>query len=212
MATKCACTGIDVLIRDVRVVVPGVTDAVVAMELYNTLKEFCQRSMVVRAETQDVLMAGQQDFVLADVEGWEVIYVVSLRHEEGWLRPRPQLRQMRSLAAQSGYWCDPPNHVHFSAPFDKETAIDGIVALGPGPSCAQNCQMVPKIIWDRHYEAIRAGTMGRLYIQPSKPYSNLGTGRMMLQRAHALTGEARVTADKESTVADPPWAFPRWAP
>lgn len=212
MATKCACAGTERLFRDVRAIVPGVTDDVANMELYNTLHEFCRRSLAVRADTEDVLPAGTADFVLADTEdGWKVIYVVSLRNEQGPLRPRPALRQTRPLPAYMGYWCEPPNHVHFGAPSVNQMQVNGIVALGPGPSCAQKCQSVPQTIWDDHYEAIRAGTLGRLYMQPAKPYSNLANGRLLMTRAHALTGEARVQADKASTMADPPWAYPRFA-
>lgn len=214
MATKCTCVSADRLFRDIRAIVPSVTDEMVSIELSAALDEFCRRSLSVRGTTLDVLAAGVSDIRLADTgDGLEVIRIFGFKHPNGWIRPRPALRAMpsRGMTGLQYFWCEEANHAFFDGAAPADVELEGIVALAPGLACAGNCSRIPEQVYKENYEALRAGTLGRLYIQPGKAYTNLVSGRAMLARANARAMEARTTADQENTLADAPWRFPGFA-
>lgn len=214
MATSCACVSADRLFRDIRAIVPAVTDDVVAMELFTTLDEFCRRSLSVRGTSKDILAAGTSDLRIADTgDGLEVIQIFAFRTPAGLIRPRPALNyQPRTMMAGAQYfWCEEPNHAFFDGVAQFDTELEGIVALAPSSACDSSCTRVPQQVYKENYEALRAGTLGRLFIQPGKVYTNLLQGRAMMTRANHRTMEARVKADQENTMGDAPWRFPSFA-
>jgi|SRR5262245_9394375 len=216
MATKCQCQTTDIFVRDVRVIVPSVTDDMVRLELFNCVRDFCLQSLAVRADTLDTIAAGSDGVVLADTDdGMEVVKVISLSTTNGRLRPIPALRLSQSPAPSApvnglaGYWCDAPNSVRVWAPPVIDVDIAGVVAVAPKVNCAENFMKVPEVLYQQHYEAIRCGTLGRLYMQLGKPYSNMPQARLMMGRANARSIQARITADQSDTMGEPPWTFPR---
>lgn len=209
MATDCPAIDAALVARDILLLLPGATQALLEIELQNAVRDFCEQSLAIRADSSDILPAGTNEITLADTtDGMQVIKVLYLRGPSGPLYPSPASRQyaVNSSGAAFRFYCPERNKLVFDSLVTEATPLDAVVALKPGLSCTK----LPVAAYDQHYEAIKAGAMGRMHGHIGKAYSNLVMSSRLLARAKSLAVQARFQADQENTMGDPGWRFPKY--
>lgn len=200
----------DRLVREVTGTLPSVLQNVVQSQLADVVRDFCRKSWSIKADIMVTLPAGVSGMTLPDINGFKVIKVLSGRTSEGAaLREDPTLRHMAVATNVSPrrYYCPDENQMTFDGAPTADTGLVLVVAVCPRDGTVT----VPDSLYEQRYEALLAGVLGRLYMQPSKPYSNVAMGRLHWGRYNAELQSAKIQAMQELTKGDAPWQYPRWA-
>lgn len=200
----------DRLLRDIATIVNGVMPEVIRNELNATVRDFCRRSNSLKDDVLDTLPAGSNELMIADVNGLKAIKVLAARTGDGAIIYEDPLLRQRAptgIVTPRRYYCPAENKMVFEGAPQADLPLTLMVAFCPRADSAS----VPEDLYEQRYEGLKAGTLGRLYMQPNKPYSNLALGRLNMGSFVAAVSIARVEALQELTKADPPAPYPRWA-
>lgn len=196
------------LIRQLQATLPGVTADIIRMELFDAVRDFCRRSLAIRAEALETLPAGASELVIANGEGLEVIKVLKVVTSEGKEIPPSSSRPfVVDMGGPRRFYCpgEEENVVTFDGTSQEDLQLIMTCAVQP----MAGVELIPASLWNKHYEAVRQGTIGRLYDQPGKSYSSQQKAAMALRRAFNMANDARVVAERANTMTDNVWRYPR---
>jgi len=65
--------------------------------------------------------------------------------------------------------------------------------------------------WFMWFDTVVAGTLSKLYLQPGKPYSDAGMGRIQAQLFSTGIAQARAHVQSMFVTEGTPWTFPYFA-
>ena len=94
-----ACNEMDYLMANLRVRLPGSTDAAIELELFNTINEFFRRTMAWRHESVMPLSRNVVEYPLFAPSGTALVRVIDVRHKS---RPLAAIGAGGSAASQRG--------------------------------------------------------------------------------------------------------------
>lgn len=189
-ATQLAAGGLERIYDAVQTVVPGVTFAVVQMAVWDTIDEFCTRSTYLRETLSWTLPPNERSVDLNPISA--VLTAVWVLDVTG-LNP---------------YRVDPPAILHDGGDATQGRSGYAWVACKP----TRLTTNLPAVLVDNWYETLKDGTLGRLYMQPAKPYSSKELALFHGTRFRDGLRLARDAARKFNAGPNPgTWQFPYFA-
>lgn len=187
--TQVATGGLDRLYDAIESSLPGVQHPVVQSAVWDTIDEFCTRSLVWRETMSWVLPAGMREVDLNPVSATAVVvWVIGVQ----------------GISAAS---VSPPAILIDSG--DVSQARSGTARVACKPTRLSD--QLPSFLVNNWYEALRDGTLARLYEQPAKPYSNMDLARFHGTRFRSGIRLARDAANRYFTNGTSGWRFPYFA-
>lgn len=193
------------LYADVKIDIPGVTDAVFKQVLFRTWKDFCDKSNIWVEE------------VPVEVNPDELSYPFPVNNKG--TPNRLQLVYDPLAANPDRKWVQ--NNISMTVP--------GIITLWYKPSSVATWNVVvsktpieptdddnypdliPEDRWiiDKYRDALYFGVLGRLQMSPNKPYSNAKNAGYNLQNYRVELGKARTDAIKANVLGGQRWMYPQ---
>jgi hypothetical protein len=188
----------DRLMNDLRVRLPGATDAMIQREIWSLLNDFCREGLAWRENVEITLSGGVSTYAIAPA-GTEVVLIYGVSH------PTMDL---------SGAVYSFGNLLLTNEPSGSDLLSSAFVdaALTPALTAGSDVEgLIPGDMWSEHHEAILNGVLGRMLAQPAKPYSNPALAAFYVK---SYTIERAVVRRKVRTggvMAPQTWRYPRWA-
>ena len=200
---------LDTWVKEIHAKVPGAIEGYIYDQLKLTVKDFFQRTKAWRAYLGPfTAVAGDGTLCLNPVDAYSnVIQVLSVNVNLGRLH-QIDLRDLGRVIASGGtatpnrFYLEPYHTIKlWPTPVADITDIYVTAALTPR---LRTDNRIPEWIVDQHYEAIKAGTLQRLYQEPDKLYSNSG------QRYRSEMVRSRSVAAQGYGESAQPWSYPSW--
>jgi hypothetical protein len=204
-------TAIDVWLKDLLPRTPGASRAVVTREFRLAAREFFAQSRTWRETLTPVdVVADQTEYtpVPSDPVNSEVLAVYGVDFNNYPLSAIAGL-PAGATAGQSPYgWFSPEPGVVSLYPTPSEDLVGGLrfrIALSPKITATE----LPDWVFQRYYDALLDGTLGRLFAHPAKAYSNLTGADYHLRRFRTWIQQASGDAKQGHNNAQN-WSFPRF--
>lgn len=192
------------LFADVKIDIPGVTDAVYKQVLFRTFKDFCDKTNIWQEEVEFVAKPDGHLYPAPVTKGFPnrlmLVYDPAMQHpDKKWV--------------QGGITMPQPGWISLSYPPSSDVTWKAVYAKTPtDPTDAdKHPDMEPWDYWivDKYRECLYFGTLGRLQASPSKPYSNTGLAKYNLQNYRSELGKARTDVLKANMYGGQRWMFPQ---
>jgi hypothetical protein len=182
------------VIGQAAVSVAGASDALLRVQLYDTLEEFFDGSGCWTESINFTVIPETQDYKLYPVDGGRILrldYVIDQNNV-------PQQALMPDIGT-----------VHFSYPYTDtqpmlatviKTVTDPLLCFPPN---------IPDWVLPAHGLKILHGLIGYMMLQPGQSYSNPSLGNFHLAKFNDGISGAMVASSKANTVGAQSWAFPQ---
>jgi len=237
-----ACVPTDRLMQTLRVHVPGATDALIELELFNVMDEFFRRTSAWRSRQEIELHEEEYEYAFALPANAVVVRLMGILHQQV---PVPALVTTGAIEGAVGklipdrrfadgdallnpdqsdlegglfsYAIYRPNYITLTRLPDGEARkypLEVILALSVGRGCLE-CSCgdwdIEDWMWDMFFQDWLDGTLSRLYMMPSKPWTS-----PTLSVHHGKRFRNQMAFRKQESLrgynfAQPIWRFPRWA-
>lgn len=179
------------LYDNVQVQLPGVTADNVQMQSWNTVYEFYLSSTYRR---EHVYWRMDPGVVTLSFDPWDA----------NW-----RVFRFLGFRGLSRVKFEPPGRIRdLSWPL-PDTTRDGEVLLALRPESINT--PLGDDFWAMWFDAIVAGALGRLYLQPGKPYSDAGMGRIQSAIYSKGVQQARAHVQSGFVTDGIPWCYPYFA-
>jgi hypothetical protein len=203
----------DRLYADVKVSLPGVTDAVYAQELFRCAKDFFDQTNIWQeivpitglpnTITYPFTVAGK-----GTPNRLLIIYDPALSanpNDRRWIQNSVSMQAPGEIVV--GY--APSAQVQWEAVIAKNI-VDPTTA-DHQPEIDDGTGAMPDATWivDKYRDAFYYGTLARLQRQPTKPYSNPALARDNMQQYITQRGKARTDTLKKNSFGAQAWIFPQ---
>lgn len=200
----------DRLYADVKIALPGVTDAVYAQELFRTFKDFCDQTNIWQ-ETVPITGLPNVTSYPFTVAGKGAPNRLMIMYDPN-LSNGPLDRRW----VQHGVAMPVPGTIVVNYAPSEQVAWEAIVAKTPIDPLNTDHQpdVEPEDWWivDDCRDALYYGVLARLQIQPLKPYSNPQLSKYNMGNYITQRGMARTMVIKKHTYGAQAWSFPQgWA-
>jgi hypothetical protein len=207
---------LDTWAKEVHAKVPGVVEEYIYDQLKLVIKDFFQRTKAWRTFLGPLTaLANDGKICLNPVDAYSnVIQVLEVTRN---LSAMSQLdfRTLPRLVANENdnrnparFYLEPYHTINiWPVPLVDIDEIYVTVALTPRLRADNR---IAEWIVDQCYEAIKAGTLQRLYEEPDKLYSNVAKAEYWGSRYRSELARSRSVAAQGYGETAQPWGFPRW--
>lgn len=177
-------------------------------EIRSSVIEFCQRTRSWRDYQTIFLSPGQHEYRLRFLMEGRVDQVLSCdlrKGTEGRAIKKVEVTD-RFKSGRPAYFSESPGYVRFS-PVPDEDGYEARLHVIYVP--AVGSRTYPDFIYDEWREAVTAGAVSRLLLQPDRPWSNPDRGLYLEREFHLAVRDARQKAQSGNWV---PQSIPlrRW--
>jgi hypothetical protein len=196
----------DRLYADIKIVLPGPTDAVIQQEVFRTVKDFMDQTNIW---LEDVPITGMPDIVSYPfaLEGFGTPNRLMIVFDPALSPPNDQ------RWIQGGVSMRVPGIIEIMyAPSEQKAWMATIAKNVIDPTDANNYPEIDTEDWwiiDKYRDAFYYGTLARLQAQPTKPYTNPQAAGANYQQYVTQRGKARTDAVKANTYGGQRWMFPQ---
>lgn len=187
------------ILSDVRARCPGAQMTNVQAELFAYIRWFCSWTNVWTENIDVSIIPTETTYSIAPADGGRIIRLLRLYNSTD-PRQHPVGPVMMSI---------PGTLVLEFAPTLPATWVARVAKTVVDPTDADDTPVIPAWITGQYAEAFTNGTLGRLMIQPAKPYSNVQLGGYHTKLARAEACDARVEALKANLYGGQVWRFPQ---
>ena len=108
-------------------------------------------------------------------------------------------------------WVDGSNDQVVVTPVPTESSVGDKLYLRASIKPKKNCSQVPDRVFEMFFDEILDGIKGRLYLMPSKPWTDRQLGTMHTKKFRSGIARARTAARTGYSSADTSWMYPGWA-
>jgi len=207
---------LDVWVKEIHAKVPGAIEEYIYDQLKLVLKDFFQRTKSWRTFIGPLSASANDGTIcLNPVDAYSnAIQVLSVTRNSSTMSQIDMRALPRSLANEndnrnpSRFYLEPYHtiHIHPTPTVDIE---DIYVTVALTPRLRADNRITQWVI-DQHYEAIKAGTLHRLYEEPDKLYSNATKAEYWGQKYRSEMARSRSVAEQGYGESAQPWGFPQW--
>jgi hypothetical protein len=179
------------LFDNVQAMVPGVTSDMVLMQSWNTIQDFYQRSTIRREHIYWQMNPG-------------VLTLNFDPFDQNW-----RVCKFLQFKGLSNVKFEPPGRIRDLASPVPTNVRNGEILLALKPANVNVA--LPYDIWTDHFEALLAGVMYRLLMQPQKPYSDVQGARLHFSMYARGIAQARARVQSGNVTDGVLWRFPYFA-
>jgi hypothetical protein len=194
----------DRLYSDIKISIPGAIDAVIQQEMYRTFEDFLIETNIWTEE------------IPFNVEPNKYTYVVTPSGNSGIVRLLmvfdPAQAWPEKRWTQQGIAFQPPNKINLMYSPSTETIWTAAVSKKiVDPQIVHLPVIDDDYTWiiDRYRDAFVHGTLGKLFMQPAKPYSNPQLAGFHRQNYIAKRGRARADVLHANVYGGQRWMYPQ---
>lgn len=186
--------------QNVRLYAPGALDAVIQLEFYNTAKEFFNDTNVWQNTVDVAITPPTTSYTVTPTDTpSEVIRLLEVKNDNNLDVVGLIMRTPGTLEF------DPAT----TLPSEATTYSVTIALTCIDPTDSNNYPTFPTWILDKYDQYLMAGTIGRLLMQPAKPYSNTQLGLFHLRKFREGVGFARSEAAHGNVYRGQSWRYPQ---
>lgn len=194
------------LYSDVKIDVPGVTDAVFKQKLFQCVKDFLEQTNIW---IEQVPITGEPNVheYPVTLEGKGTPYRLMMLYNPD-ISPPNYPRWI-----QGGVGMSPPGVI--SVPYAPSTEVQWVAIIAKSIVDPSDAEGYPELdddyawIIDRYRMAFYYGTLARIEAQPAKPYSNPNLAATHNRLYITERGKARTDVLKHHTYGAQAWVFPQ---
>jgi hypothetical protein len=183
------------LINQVTVELPGSSDQGIRQALFNVFHEFFTDTNVWMEDISLSVDPDTTEYDLFSPEPGEIVRVM-------WVMDSGGGQQLASLSADSVLTIA-------NAPNSADTWVVTVSKTVGSPIDREGSPEVPEWVIARWLPALKAGLMGNMMLQPSKPYSNMQLAQYHLRLFGNGKIEARTTVQHSNMFGVNSWAYPQ---
>ena len=205
-----ASTSIKRIIDQARLQLPGVLDGTLRLELFNVLKEFCERTNLWQEDIEVPVQPRVPEYTLPSLEGAQIVRLMWLEGQRS--RPNASSPDQRG-PRRNGFILRPGSMdtvlVIPHPPSMDEAWHAHITLTVADPTNDEGIPAVPDWIAERYHDYLASGLLSRVSAHGNKPYSNAKLAT--LHAARFSTGVTNGISDaRRMNVFDGQrWAFPQ---
>lgn len=194
-----SCTHQDRLLQTLRTQIPGVTDDMLSIQLFNVIDEFFRRTNAWRHTDEMPLEEDVSEYVFPVPSGATIVRAIAMSHN----------------GQPIGYQMTPPDIVWLFRQPDLpmlDYPLLATMALSVHKDCLEQdcCDWgVPEWCWDSYFQAWLDGMLGRFYAMPAKPWANPQQAIYHHKRFRNEMAGHKQEAAKGFVYGVPGWVFPR---
>lgn len=191
-----ASTDINRLIDNLRVQLPGATDAAIKFEIFNALNDFFQGSNIWREDIEVPVTSGVTSYDLLPSGPAKVVQLMSVRDANNL-----------AVGAQLDLLSDAL--VLFETPSANTTFTAQVALTVNDPIDREGYPVFPMWVLNLYMNGIVSGVLARMMSQPAKPYSNTQLAIYHNRNFNIAIANARVEANRGFTYGSQKWRFPQ---
>lgn len=209
---------LDTWVKEIFAKVPGAVEGYIYDQLKLVVKDFFQRTKAWQTYTGPwTALADDGTITLNPIDSTSaVIQVLTVVRNGSPLTPvSPRsvpfliVNDTSSSKSPSRYYTEPYDVIKlFPVPSEDVEDIYVGVALTPRLHCDNH---IEQWVIDQCYEAVLAGTLQRLYQEPSKVYSNAASAEYWGKRYRSELARSRSVASQNYAQTANPWSYPTWS-
>ena len=192
------------LFNNARTRLPGATDGVLQLELFNTMDEFFKKSNVWN-EDIDTPIGGKDP---ANTIYYVTPSTASLIDKLLWVYEVPTSTSIGRGAGIGASMSTPGELVLQTQPSSAKTYRVTVALTVQDPTSRAGIVQFPAWVLAKYREAILNGLLGKMMSQPGKPYSNTQLSVFYMRKFISMTASARVEWTRNNTYRTQAWAFP----
>ena len=205
---------LDTWVKEIFAKVPGAVEGYIYDQVKLTINDFFRRSLTWRDTAGPFnILADDGTYCLNPFTGYSnVIQVLNLYRNGIGYTPVPITKIRESWGSGS---TNPRSY--FVTPFDTIVltptntadveALYADVALAPR---ILSDNRIEEWVVDQCYEAVKAGTLARLYEEPGKVYTNTTAAELWGKRYRSEVARSRSAGMANYKSGTTSWTFPRW--
>lgn len=207
---------LDEWVKEIYAKVPGAIEGYIYDQVKLVIKDFFQRTKAWRSFLGPyTIPANDGTLCLNPVDAYSNAIMVLEVIRDGFPMTQTDKRALpRFFSTEtnsrnpSRYYLDPYHTIKlWPVPVVDVEEIYATVALTPRLRADNR---IPQEIIDQHYEAIKAGTLQRLYEEPGKIYTNTTSADYWGRKYRSELVRSRSVGNQEYGESPQPWAFPKW--
>ena len=202
----------DDLVSDVMTRVTGAPLTTATLLVTNALREFYVHSASYIRDSQPIsILETKVDYVIPQQPGGDVLYIYGGKVGDGnYIRIGLAASRMAGTTSTSisRFWSPTPGSIRVEPVPSNDFDDPLVLSLALRPTSLAD---VSDEVFPYHYDVVIDGAIGRAYMMPDKPWTNVKTATYHLQRFRNGMASARDVARRKYTSADTPVTFPPWA-
>ena len=194
------------LYSDVKIDVPGITDAVFQQKLFQCVKDFLESTNIWQESVPIVGMPNVNSYPVTLAGNGVCHRLLMLYNPE--LSPPSYPRWI-----QGGVGMSVPGVI--TVPYAPSTQVDWTAIIAKSVTDPTSMENYPVLddsyswVVDKYRMAFYYGTLARIQAQPAKPYSNPNLAAQNNRLYITERGKARTDALKHNTFGAQAWVFPQ---
>jgi hypothetical protein len=193
------------LYNDIKIQIPGATDAVIKQELFRCAKDFCDQTNIWTEEVPFVVTPNVVSYTVTPA-GKGAPNRLIVVYDPSYNYP------MKNWVA-NGISMEVPGVINLM--YSPASAANWVARYAKTPTDPVDADGYPDIdtglVWiiDKYRDAFMFGTLARLQNQPSKTYSNPKSAAFNFQNYITQRGKARTDALKMNVFGGQQWSYPQ---
>jgi len=207
---------LDTWVKEIHAKVPGAVEGYIYDQLKLVIKDFFQRTKTWRSFIGPLTASANDGTIcLNPVDAYSNVTLVMAVTRNGSPLSLTDMRGLSRLISNENDNITPsrfylePYHTIKLWPVPTVDIENIYVTAALTPRLRADNRIAEWIV-DQHYEAIKAGTLERLYQEPDKFYSNSASAEFWGKRYRAEMVRSRTVASQGYGESPQPWGFPSW--
>ena len=183
------------LMDNLRVRVPGSSDAALRLELFNVVLDFCSDTNIWQQDIDVLITPGVTEYELIPEGIAYINRLMSITDADG-----------RSVNATMPI---PGTLALSTAPNEAQTYTARVALTITDPVTRDDYPVLPDWIWSRHNQDFQDGVQAKMFSQIAKPYSNERMAIFHMRNWSDSKARARVEARHHFSNEVQRWRFPQ---
>lgn len=184
------------LMDNLRISLPGAVDAALRLEVFNALNDFFQGSNIWREDIEVPITAGVTNYEITPTGPAVIVRLIGVI-DSNKLPVKAVLDLITGELALA------------SAPSQTDTYTAQVVLTVNDPLDREGYPVFPMWVLNLYQNDIISGVLGRMMMQPAKPYSNLPLAAAYTRSFQSAISAARAEANRRFTYRAQAWQFPQ---
>lgn len=209
-------TPVDRLMQTIRVAVPGATDDMISLQLFNVMDKFFRRSLAWRVQNDIVLEDNRTEYDVDLPIGSVAILAISATHNGIPVVPFEPSAETWVTGLLAWAFTQPDILLLANAPSSGQLAypLKMMFALSINRSALEidpGDWQLPDWMYDMFFNDWEAGVLATFYGMPAKPWSNAQLAVFHGKKFNQALALRKRQANTGFVYAPVGWSFPRWA-